>query len=120
VVAAVERYLECLTAHDWDGLAATLADDVVRDGPYRDVVAGKEPYVAFLRDVVPALPGYELTVQRVTHASDRVSYVELTEVVEVDGIPTEHPECILFERDDAGRIRYVSVFLKRSARSGPE
>lgn len=23
----VERYLECLAAHDWDGLAATIADD---------------------------------------------------------------------------------------------
>ena len=23
----VERYLACMAAHDWDGLAATIADD---------------------------------------------------------------------------------------------
>lgn len=120
-MSTVERYLDCLAAHDWDGLAATLADQgLVRDGPFRDVVAGKEPYVAFLRDVMSSLPGYELNVQRVSHVSDRVSYVELTEIVEVDGVPTEYPECIVFQRDDAGRIRYISVFIKRSARSGPE
>ena len=24
---AVQRYLACLAVHDWDGLAATIADD---------------------------------------------------------------------------------------------
>jgi len=120
-VSTVERYLESLAAQDWDALAATLADrGLVRDGPFRDVVEGKEAYLAFLRDTVSALPGYQLRVRRVSHVSERVSYVELSEVVEVDGVATEYPECLLFERDDAGLIRYVSVFLKRSARAGPE
>jgi hypothetical protein len=71
-VGAVERYLSCLAAHDWEGLAATLADQgFVRDGPFRDLVAGKEPYVAFLRAVVTSLKGHELTVQRVSHAPRR-------------------------------------------------
>jgi limonene-1,2-epoxide hydrolase len=86
----VERYLECLVAHDWDGLAATIADQgLVRDGPFHDVVEGKEPYLAFLRSVMTSLAGYQLTVQRVSHVSDHVSYVELTETVAADGVPTD-------------------------------
>ena len=37
----VETYLACMAAHDWDGLAATLADaGLTRDGPFCDRVEG--------------------------------------------------------------------------------
>jgi SnoaL-like domain len=111
---SIERYLACMAAHDWDGLAATIADDgLVRDGPFCDVVEGKRAYVDFLRGIITSLRGYELRVGRVTHASDRLSYVELSETFEVDGQPTTCPECIVFERDDAGLIGRVSVFIKQ-------
>ncbi len=110
----VERYLACMAARDWGGLAATIADDgLVRDGPFCDVVEGKQPYVDFLRRIITALRGYELVVGRVTHASDRLSFVELSETFEVDGTPTTYPECLVFERDAAGLIRHVSVFIKQ-------
>ena len=36
---AVEGYLACMAAHDWDGLAATIADEgLTRDGPFCDRV----------------------------------------------------------------------------------
>lgn len=118
--AAVERYLECLAAHNWDGLAATIADDgLTRDGPFCDRIEGKQRYVAFLRDIVPSLKGYQLKVQRVSHVSDRLCYVELSETVEVDGVLTEYPECILFERDEDGLISHVSVFMKRPGAQAP-
>ena len=48
----VERYLACLAAHDWDGLATTIADDgLTREGPFCDAVEGKQHYVAYLRKV---------------------------------------------------------------------
>jgi hypothetical protein len=116
----IERYLTCLAAHDWDGLAATIADQgLTREGPFCDVVEGKEPYVAFLRGVMTSLEGYQLQVRRVSHVSDRVSYVELNETLEVDGVPTEYPECILFERNDDGLIRHVSVFIKQPGADAP-
>ncbi len=38
----VERYLQCLAAHDWDGLADTIADaGLTREGPFRDVIEGQ-------------------------------------------------------------------------------
>jgi limonene-1,2-epoxide hydrolase len=111
---AVERYLACMAAHDWDGFAATLADEgLTRDGPFCDRVEGKQRYIDFLRGIIPSLKGYKVKVHRVSHVSDRVSFVELSETFEVDGVLTECPECILFERDGDGLIRHVSVFIKR-------
>jgi hypothetical protein len=55
---AVERYLTCTAAHDWDGLATTIADaGLTREGPFCDRVEGKQRYVAFLRGVITSLRG---------------------------------------------------------------
>ena len=56
-------------------------------------------------------------MQRVSRAGDRLSYVELTEAFEIDGVTTEWPECILFEQRDDGLISRVSVFFKQSGAS---
>lgn len=110
----VERYLRCMAAHNWDGLAATIVDEgLTRDGPFCDRIEGKQQYVEFLRNLIPTLKDYELKVQRVSEVSERVSFVELSETFDVDGVMTEYPECILFECDDDGLIRHVSVFIKQ-------
>ncbi len=112
----VERYLECLGAHDWDGLAATIAGEgLIREGPFCDVVEGKEHYVAYLRKVLTNLAGHRLEVQRVSHVDPRLSFVELTEAFEIDGATKRWPECILFEQGDDGLICRVSVFFKQRA-----
>ena len=117
---AVESYLACMATHDWDGLAATIADDgLTRDGPFCDRVEGKQRYVDFLRGVITSLDGYRLQVQRVSHVSNRVCFVELSETFGVDGVPTTYPECILFERNDDGLICHVSVFVKQPGGEGP-
>lgn len=109
-----------MAAHDWDGLAATISDTgLTREGPFCDRVEGKQHYVAFLRDVVGSLKGYRFAVQRVSHVSNRVSYVELSETFEVDHVLTEYPECILFERGDDGLISHVSVFVKQPGGEAP-
>ena len=113
-VGVVERYLACLGANDWDGLAATIADDdLIRNGPYCDVVEGKQPYLKFLRGVFASLNGYRLDVQRISHTTDRVCYVELSETFDINGVPTEYPECLVFEQNSAGLINRVGVFIKQ-------
>jgi hypothetical protein len=120
VADTVESYLASMAAHDWEGLAATLADEgVTRDGPFCDRVVGKQPYVDFLRGIITSLDGYQLHVQRVSHVSNRVSFVELSETFGVDGVPTTYPECILFERNGDGLICHVSVFMKQPGGDGP-
>jgi SnoaL-like domain len=110
----IERYLEFLAAHDWDGLATTIADTgLVREGPFCDVVEGKEHYIAYLRKVLTTLKGHQLEVQRVSHVNARLSFVELTESFEIDGTPAAWPECLLFERNDDGLISHVSVYFKQ-------
>jgi hypothetical protein len=110
----VERYLEFLAAHDWDGLATTIADKgLVREGPFCDVVKGKDHYVAYLRKVLTTLKGHRLDVERISHVDRRVSFVELTESFEIDGTPAAWPECLLFEQNDEGLISHVSVFFKQ-------
>ena len=110
----VERYLECLAAHDWDGLATTIADEgLIREGPFCDVVEGKQHYVAYLRKVCTNLKGHRLEAQRVSHVNSQVSYAELTEAFEIDGVVATWPECILFEQGDDGLISHVSVFFKQ-------
>ncbi len=117
---AVEHYLACMAAHDWAGLADTLADEgLTRDGPFCDALEGKQPYVDFLRGVISSLDGYQLQVERVSHVSDRVSFVELSETFGIDGVATTYPECILFERTDDGLIAHVSVFMKQPGAEGP-
>ncbi|MFZ0230540.1 nuclear transport factor 2 family protein [Mycobacterium sp.] len=110
----VERYLACLAVHDWDGLAATIADDdLIREGPFCDVVEGKQPYLKFLRGVFASLEDHRLDVRRISHSSDRVCYVELRETFDIDGVPTEYPECLVFEQNPDGLINRVSVFIKQ-------
>ncbi|HEY3096429.1 MAG TPA: nuclear transport factor 2 family protein [Acidimicrobiia bacterium] len=113
----VERYLDAIIDHDWDALAACLADDgFVRVGPWGDEYAGKAEYVAFIADLMPKLPGYEMRVDRVTYSGDeRVAVVELSETVEVDGQPRRTPEGLVFDLDgdrENGRIRRIQVFIQ--------
>lgn len=110
----VEQYLTCLAAHDWDGLADTIADEgLTREGPFCDLIEGKDHYLAYLRKVLTNLAGHRLEVTRISHVDDRVSYVELTEAFDIDGVRKTWPECLLFEQRDDGLISRVSVFFKQ-------
>ena len=108
----VDDYLEAMPAHDWDALAATLADDVHRDGPFLDTVDGRDRYVAFLRKVIPSLDDYVLKVERVSWSGARLACVELSETMRVDGALTTYPEVLLIGLDDAGLIASVNIFMK--------
>ena len=108
----VRRYLERMVAHDWDAMAACLADEVVRVGPFGDTYTPKDPYVRFLAELMPALPGYAMRIDRVMGVGATV-VVQLTETVEIDGKPLETPEALVFDLDAAGRIAYIAIYIQR-------
>ena len=110
--AVVERYLDRMVAHDWDAMAACLAEDVVRVGPFGDTYTPRQPYVAFLSQLMPALAGYAMRVDRVVKTG-RTVVVELTETVEVAGSPLETPEALVFDMDEAGRIAHIAIYIQR-------
>jgi SnoaL-like protein len=110
----VDRFLDRMVAHDWDGMAACVADDVERVGPFGDVYRGKADYVAFIANLLPSLAGYAMKVGRIVEAG-RVAMVELTETV--DGVDT--PEALVFDLDDHGLIARVGIYIQ-SAGLEPE
>jgi ketosteroid isomerase-like protein len=113
-VDVVERYLACMTAHDWPGVRDCVAADVVRVGPYGDVYLGRGAYVDFLAELLPTLAGYEMKVGRVLYSADgRVGMAELSETVVVDGHTVVTPESLVFDIDDRGRIARVAVYIQR-------
>ena len=109
----LERYFEALRTHGWESLAGCLSDDVHRTGPYLDVVRGKQAYVEFLAGVVPSLPNYELRVSRIRELEGGSALVELSEILDVDGVRTEFPEALVFDFAPDGRIQRVDIFIKQ-------
>ena len=110
--AVVVRYLDRMVAHDWEAMAECLAEDVVRVGPFGDTFTPRDPYVAFLSALMPALPGYSMRIDRVQSIGATV-LVELTEIVEIDGAPLETPEALVFDLDGEGRIAHIAIYIQR-------
>jgi limonene-1,2-epoxide hydrolase len=108
----VERYLDRLVAHDWDAMAACLAEDVVRVGPFGDTYTPRDAYVAFLTELMPALPGYSMRIDRVLSSGPTV-LVELTEIVDIGGSPLETPEALVFDLDGEDRIAHITIYIQR-------
>jgi len=113
----VGRYLSGLAAHDWSAVAATLAPDVRRMGPYRDAYRGREQYTEFLTQAIGALSGYRLDVDRV-HVSGTVVTVELRETVDDGDGRLETCEAVVFDTA-GGLVTGVAVYLQTSERHPP-
>jgi hypothetical protein len=114
----VRRYLEGLRDHDWAIVHATLAPDVERIGPYRDVYIGRDKYSRFLEETIEALAGYELVVDRIVPVGSTV-LVELAETVDDDGARLRTQEAVVFDVS-AGLIARVAVYLQSSERIATE
>jgi limonene-1,2-epoxide hydrolase len=110
----VRRYLDGLAAHDWRAVAASLAPDVDRLGPYNDDFHGSEEYAAFLEQTISALGGYELAVHRLLADGNRVA-VELSETVDDKGERLHTDETVVFDVA-GGLIVRVAVYLQASER----
>ena len=108
----VETYLEKMVAHDFEAMAACLAEDVVRVGPYGDTYRPRGPYVAMLSKLMPSLPGYSMAISRVMVIDDRQVVVELSETVEIDGAPLVTPEALVFDLNDAGLIGHIAIYIQ--------
>ena len=112
--SAVRRYLAAVAGQDWDALSACVADDVRRVGPFGDVYEGRQDYLAFLRGIMPTLPGYRMDVDRVLCTDGGTTAVaELSETVELEGRPVRTPESLVFDFDAAGRIRRISIYIQQ-------
>ncbi|MDQ1534807.1 MAG: hypothetical protein QOF28_2568 [Actinomycetota bacterium] len=114
----VRRYLDAMVARDWEGLAACLAPDIERRGPYGDDYRGVDAYVPFLRRTLESLDDYVMRVDRISDLGANVVLAELSETVTIDGSRLETPEALVFDLAPDGRIARVAIFLRRSFNPG--
>jgi hypothetical protein len=110
----VQHYLDGLAAHDWDAVSASLAPGVERFGPYNDDFDNRADYVAYLEQMIGALKGYELVVDRMIADGNRIA-VELSETVDDKGERLHTDETVVFDVV-AGCIVRVAVYLQTSER----
>lgn len=109
----LDRYFQALRDHDWKTVRDCVTADVHRTGPYADVVVGRDAYADFLAGVIPTLENYELRVHDVDHSADGHAWVRLSEILDLKGRRTEHPEALRFEFAEDGRISRIDIYLKR-------
>jgi len=113
-MGAVEDYLHALSNREWGRLPEVFTEEgLVRSGPFADTIYGAEAYVDFLTDVCSPFESYRLDTRRISRSGDRIVFAEIDEVIGRDGRVDAFPEVLLFELDERGKIRYVSVFMKR-------
>ncbi len=110
------RYLQALACQDWDRVAACLATDVRRSGPFGDDVEGATDYLSFLKRTMPSLPGYRMQIDRVTDLDEERAMVELRETIELDTGPLVTHECLVFDVDVTGRVKEISVYIRQAPR----
>ncbi|MBM3692815.1 MAG: nuclear transport factor 2 family protein [Actinomycetota bacterium] len=117
--ATVTRFFTSMAAGEWDAMAACVAPDVVRVGPFRDVKVGRDDYRDFLAATIGALEGYRLDLQRVWTDGER-AVAQLSETMVVDGRPRRTDEAIVCDLGPDGLIRRVEVYLQRGYFPGDE
>lgn len=110
----VLRYLDRLVAQDWASVTDCLHPEVVRVGPFGDSYTPRGPYVEFLSDLLPALRGYTMTIER-EFVDGPVVLVELTEAMEIGGSMDVTHEVLVFDTDPAGLITRIEIFIQRAA-----
>jgi len=113
----VQQYLTGLGAGDWSAVSESLAPDIERIGPYRDVFHGRDAYASFLEATITSLSGYELVVAGMIADGNRVA-VELSETVDDGDARLHTDETVVFDVTD-GLISRVAVYLQTSERREP-
>jgi len=108
----VARFFDRMAVGDWDAMAACVAPDVVRVGPYRDVKTGRDDYRAFLAETIEALEDYRLDLQRIWTDGSR-AVAQLSETLRMDGRLRRTDEAIVCDLGDDGLIHRVEVYLQR-------
>ncbi len=113
-IGVVRSFLGCAPLRDWQLAASLLDPAITREGADGSVIAGREAYLEFLRDVLPADASYRSEVVALAATADggRV-LVELREELEpAGGEALRASEVMVFDVTPEGRIGSISVFAK--------
>lgn len=119
----IARHYDALDRKDFITWAATMADNVVRRGPFHgdgDVVTRKADYVAFVTEMnTRKLHSFRFFLQEIVYSPDRRRAFVLAreEVIYEPGDDLVHHElCLYLELNEAGLISKVDVYWKTPAK----
>jgi len=121
-MGAVEDYVTYYGSHQWEKLKGVFdVADFKRTGPYLDVFTDVDEYVDFLEGGVPTMGAdYELQIERIVYTpGEKVAFGQFIEHLELDGVMTDIPETIVFDLNDDGLIRRMSLYLKQPGGLAP-
>src|SRR5271156_220770 len=118
---AVQGFIDCLNAHDWDGLARYLADPFLRVGGRAEVdVFTPEGYVQWVKEVLRDVDVYGKDVRQIAPAVDGKTV--FADLIEFGGRRNDagqrNAALYVFSIDD-GRIRRMALYQMPSVPDEP-
>jgi hypothetical protein len=119
---AVDGFISCLNAHDWDGLANYLADPFLRVGGRAEVdVFTPDGYVEWVKEVLSGVEVYGKEVRRIIPGSDGKTV--FADLIEFGGSRTDpgrrNASLYVFSLDDDKRIRRMALYQMPSVPDEP-
>jgi limonene-1,2-epoxide hydrolase len=114
-IGVVRSFLGCAPERDWQLAASLLDPAVTREGADGSVIAGRQAYLEFLRDVLPADASYRSEVVALAATADggRVLVELREELVPAGGEALRASEVMVFVLTPERRIGSISVFAKQ-------
>lgn len=120
----VERFWQGIDTHDWDLVAATLADDFTRIGMRdddADTARTKADYLAFVAEVTGRMDHHNLELVGTTWSEDgRTAYSECIETIHPPGEDALVMRFMnVMELDGDGLLAKLDIFWKTPPRLPP-
>jgi ketosteroid isomerase-like protein len=121
----IREYYEAVHEHDWEKLASTLAEDVVRTGFMadfaEDTAKGKGPYLDFCRTVIESFQYHAMEIRRIFYSDDRrQACAETEETIQKPGEERFTLHCLkVHDIDEDGLITGIDQYRKASSGQVP-
>ena len=114
-MGAAEDYISYYGAREWQQMRTVFDHSDFKRTGYNDVFTDPDEYVDFLEEIVPTMGAdYELKIERIVYApGEKVAFGQFIEHLELKGSMTDLPETIIFDLNDEGLIRRMSLYLKQ-------
>ena len=122
VEGAVEGFIGCLNAHDWDGLAKYLSDPFLRVGGQAEVQSfDPEGYVVWVKEVLRGVAVYGKKVRWIIPSADgKTVFADLIEFGgSRDGPGRRNASLYVFSLGDHGRITRMALYQMPSVPDEP-
>jgi hypothetical protein len=120
-MGAIEDYINYYGTHRWQQLRTVFDHSDFKRTGYNDLFTDADEYVDFLEQVAPTMGAdHELQIGRIVYApGEKVAFGQFIEHLELKGVMTDIPETIIFDLNDEGLIRRMSLYVEQPGGLAP-